>query len=381
MKRGLRLGVMLVVIGCLGWMAAGQPMETGLIKQTVLLIVPASIHSWELAFVLRYFTDDEADVTVTQAGAATTSDLDGLVNKIPEELQNMALGPTTGPHVWVRTSASLSGQRFGKTLILGAGWYDEYFASSGYTKPTQPPYASDLYDALGQWLLEGTVVCTVGAGIYPLLFADLLPPGSLVPAYPCPDLIDVIDVSGYEPAQMAQTPRMDGRDWPPLVTVETYSVDVYDTKILMSPIPNSWYPLDETYGQLFGDDYGAEYNATLQEVENTYYTQTSPVIIESIDSGENGMVVLRNTSAVSVDLTGWRLQTIHPDTGEVQYSYPFENVVLEPGADVVVYYGMRMWDGPSNYYHWSEESPFGLGGGQVRLVDANGNQRARRTCP
>lgn len=375
--KGVTGWIVAIAVLCVGMMAAGQP--TAFQAQTVLLVVPPTLHNWELVAVLREFVAEGSRIVVTQMGTQTHDDVDGLRERIPEHFLSLILGPSTGPSVEVLPSTDATARTYNKTLVLGAGWYDEYFASSGYSRPTNPSYADELYTFIREFVSGGGVLGAIGSGLYPIIFSSVLPEDAQLPAYPCPDLIDVIIVAGYQPLPMAEIPRIDGT-WPSLVTIDIAQIPINGSQVFVTPIPNSWYPLTDEFGELLISDYGHDYSNMITSIENAHFQITYPCVvgIQQVVCEENGFVSVDNPSDGPADLTGWKLQSEDPTTGEVLGSYTFESYTLESGASVLINVGMRSWN-PEHLY-WTSDNIWSPNGGKVVLIDPEGYRRAEKMC-
>ena len=357
-------------------LAATAEGENGAVS--TLLYFPTEFHNEELEHLLLQYDDANDEVYVTSIATETAADLAALWQRIPA---HYAGTPNGGPTVTALTTADAYAMTFDEFIITGAGWYDEYFDWYGNREPPEPSIADKLYAALDYALATHAVLGTVGAGAYPVLFADILPPWFIVPAYPCPDLITVITEKGYTPLQAEETPRADG-SWPPLVTPEIYMGDVNSAKVVGSSIPNSWYPTVNGGGELLIEDYKQDYVDFTTSVANARYAlmSDSPVRIKQMTCGQDGKVVVKNISDGPVDLTGWKLQSVDPDTNEVLYTFDFVDRTLQPGEEVVVFYGNMMWTSPDNYVYWSPDLVLAPGRGEVILVDSFGIARSVMAC-
>ena len=381
--------IAMAVVLCAGMLGFAQSMpKVG--TQSVLLILPEKFHDEELAHVLQQFVDREADIYVTSVATAIPADADALKARIPERFFTLQPLSSGGPRVTVIPSMMSFEFTFDKAISLGAGWYDEYYAASGYTGPTDPSYSDGLYWFLGRQLSNHGIVGAIGAGIYALIFSGVLPPGSTVPAYACPDLVTAISNQGYTPKQAPVQPRQNGADGPPLVPIVTQDAEnglylieqpVNGGNVEMTPIPNSWYPTDDGYGGLLIGDYDYHYVNVIDAVENAAagVGGVSPIQVSHLDCGPDGMVTIRNTGEDAVNLLGWKLRSVDPETGEVLHEYTFDNYTLPPGETVHVYYGQMMWSGPANFLHWDHGVLFGEGG-RAELVDPQGYRRSVRDC-
>lgn len=375
MKKGVTSWVVVLAVLCVGLIAVGQP--TGYQAQTVLLIVPPTLHNWELVTVLRKFVAEGSRIVVTQMGTQTHEDVAALQERIPEHFLDLILGPSTGPSVEVRPATDATARTYNKTLVLGAGWYEEYFGPSGYSHPTDPPYADDFYTYIQEFVSGGGVLGAIGSGLYPIIFCGVLPEQVQLPAYPCPDLIDVITVAGYQPLAMEEIPRSDGT-WPPLVTIDVAQIAVNGCQVFVTPIPNSWYPLNDEFGDLLVSDYGYDYSNMITSVENAYFQIAYPCVVEirQVLCEENGFVSVGNPSDGPADLTGWKLQSEDPTTGEVLATFTFDSYTLEAGASVLINVGMRSWN--PEHLHWTSDNIWSPNGGKVVLIDPEGYRRAEK---
>jgi len=386
--RRLVWAVVAVVILCGSLSGLSQPMG-GLGTQSVLLILPADFHDEELVRVLQQFVDREADIYVTGVATTSGSALDALKARIPSPFFNLQTGLSGGPRVTVIPDMMAFEFLYDKTVTFGAGWYDEYFPANGQTGPIVPSYSQAMNWFLGRQLSDHGVVGAIGPGIYPVLFSGTLPQGTTVPAYPCGTLIQTITDQGCVPLPAPVTPRAD-ESGPPLVELQIADDTrrpflaqqaLNGSKVIISPIPSSWYPTtDGTGGQLVSD-YADDYVNAIDAIENASkgIGAVTDIQIARVTCGPDGMVTLRNLGENAIDLTGWKLQSVDPDSGEVLYTYTFDHYVLDPGAEVIVYYGMMMWSGPDNYLHWSEDLVL-ADGARVEFVDAQGNRRCVRDC-
>lgn len=390
MKRLSWVVVVAVVVLCASLLTAAQSMpRVG--TQSVLLILPANFHNEELVHVLQQFVDREADIYVTSVDTVRTADVAALKARIPTWFFNLMPRFSGGPRVTVIPAMVSFELQYDKAISLGAGWYDEYFAASGYTGPADPSYAAGLYWFINRMLSDHGTFGAIGAGVYPVIFSGALPQGSTVPAYPCPDLIGAIDRQGYEPKQAPQGPRPDG-SWPTLVEILVpddqdglflVEQSVNSSKVVMSPIPNSWYSTEDRYGGLLISDYGADYINLIDAVENAFFgvESPSPVQITHLQCGPNGRVRLKNMGERPVNLAGWKVQSLDldPNAGEVLAEFTFSDYMLAPGAEVHVYYGDVMWSGPDDFVYWAEGVLF-AGNGRAALIDPQGNRRSVRDC-
>jgi hypothetical protein len=361
------------------WMVAGQSMPT-VGTQSVLLNLPESFHVEELTQVLQQFVNAEADIYVSSIHTLSTADVTALQSDIPARFFNLMAGSSGGPRVTVISASEQLERHFDKVVFLGGGWYDEYFKPSGYTESRQPDYADDLYAWTQQLVTENVVIGAIGAGLYPLVYSGILEPGTLVPVYPCDDLVDVVIEQGYTPITVGQTPRSDG-SWPPIVDADVYvgdAVFVEGARAVMSPIPNSWYDTTQQFGNLLVDDHSWGYIDAITTLENTHYQVTLPSAIEIrlVKTEADGYIVVGNASESPVNLEGWKLQTVDPMTGEILHTYTFENYVLEGSAEVMVIVGTQSWD-PA-HINWTTDNVWSPNGGKIVLVDPQGNVRAAK---
>ena len=378
-----------LAILCASLLGVAQPMsKVG--TQSVLLILPEKFHVEELVYVLQRLVDREADIYVTSVGTASPNDVAALKARIPTRFFSLQPGLSGGPRITVFPSMMSFEFMYNKAICLGAGWYDEYFAPSGYTKPTHPSYSDGLYWCLRRQVSDHGVVTAIGAGVYPVIYSGVLPKGSTVPAYPCPDLVKAIPDQGYEPKQAPSEPRRDDAAGPPLVPIVPYG-DMQDLflidqpvnggRVVMTPIPNSWYSTDNGAGGLLISDYADDYTNAIDAVENLLAGAggVSPIQVSHLDCGHDGMVTIRNTGEDAVNLLGWKLRSVDPETGDVRHEYTFDNYTIPPGETVHVYYGQMMWSGPANYLHWDQGVLF-REGGRAELLDAEGHRRSVRDC-
>jgi len=368
----------LVFIG-LCWSVVGQSIpQVG--TQSVVLDLPEEFHVDELAAVLQQFVNAEADIYISSVHTVSDADVAALRALIPSRFFNLQPGLSGGPRVTVIPVGEQLTRDFDKAVFLGGGWYDEYFKPSGYRESTQPDYADELYGWVRRMVTQQAVIGAIGAGIYPLVYSDILLPGAWVPAYPCSDLITVITRQGYTPFEHQTTPRSDGA-WPPLVSAKAYvgdEVAVEGARVVITAIPNSWYDTTATHGALLVDDYQWEYVNTVAVLENTHLHLVHPTAVEirQIECAEDGFIVVTNTDDTAVDLTGWQLHSVDPTTGEVLYTYTFDDYVLEGGADVMIVVGTPSQN--PEHLNWTTANVWSVGGAKVVLVDPQGNQRAVR---
>jgi hypothetical protein len=378
--------LVLWLIAALGWMAVAQSIpRVG--SQSVLINLPKEYHIEELVQMVQPFVDAEADIYISSVDTLSQADVAALTARIPARFFNLQPGLSGGPRVTVIAASEQFERHFDKALFLGGGWYDEYFEPSGYTQSTQPAYADDLYEWTESLVTEGAVIGAVGAGLYPVVYSGILPAGAVVPAYPCPDLISVIAEQGYQPVEAAQTPRSDGT-WPPLVAAE---VTVSDTtyaewsRVVMSPIPNSWYDTTPRFGALLVDDYTEPYQESVNAIEDAYHTLPIlgvDVIIAYVQCGVDSVVTLRNDSLEAIDLSGWKLQTVDPDDNIVVVEHTFSTYVLQPGETVKVYVGESAPEGTPETLIWPIQSAFGMGmpDGRAVLINSDGFEESSYEC-
>jgi len=378
MKRRAIVVVGLMIL-CAGALAAAQSIpKVG--TQTVLLSLPADFHDEELVHVLQHFVEQEADIYVTSADTMSGADVAALTARIPSHYFTLMPGNSGGPRVTVIPSIVSFEFLYGKVLFIGGGWYDEYFAASGYTGATEPSYADGLYWMTDRILAQHGTIGAVGAGIYPVIFSGVLPAGSTVPAYPCSALIGAIAGQGYQPMPAEQTAPPNGSGLP-LIEAVTYQTAVNSADVLMTPIPNSWYPTDDGLGEQLITDYGTAYTDFIRKVEAAFrgIGDESAIRITNVECGPDGMVTLRNDGDNPVNLAGWTLRSVDLATGETSHTYTFGEYELAPGASVQVYYGTMMWSGPEDFLHWTEDIAIPPGGRAV-LVDPQGNERSTMGC-
>lgn len=380
MKRRTWVAVAAIVV-CVSLLTAAQSMpKFG--TQKVLLHLPANFHNEELEHVLQHFVDREADVFVTTVDTLSAGDVAALTARIPERFFNLMPGLSGGPRVTVIPSMVSIEFQYDKVIFFGAGWYDEYFAASGYTGPTDPSYASGLYWFINRTISEHGIIGAIGAGVYPVIFSGALPPDASVPNYPCPDLITATNEQGYQPIQAEETPRPDGT-WPPLVTVEVHAEAVNSATVFMTPIPNSWYPLTDEFGRQLVEDYTDPYQDAFDAIEAAYVPPMLgvDVLITSVKCGVDSVVTLRNDSLEPIDLAGWKLQTVDPDTDEPIVEYTFSSLVIEPGEEIEIYVGTSAPAGTPQNQTWPIDSAFGIdGAGRAVLVNSAGFEESSFEC-
>ena len=385
MKRLIGVGwILLVVVLC--WVAMAQSIpKVG--SQSVLINLPKEYHIEELVQIVQQFVDAEADIYISSVDTLSQADVAALCARIPARFFNLQPGLSGGPRVTVIAASEQFDRNFDKAVFLGGGWYDEYFEPSGYSHLTQPGYADDLYGWVQQLVTEGAVVGAVGAGLYPVVYSGILPPSALVPAYPCPDLITAIAEQGYTPIEAAQTPRSDGT-WPPLVAAEVHVSDTTYaewSRVVMSPIPNSWYDKTPRFGALLVDDYTKPYQETFDAIEAAYRALPIlgvDILITYVKCGVDSVVTLRNDSPEAIDLAGWKLQTVDPDDNIVIAEHTFTTFVLHPGLSVNVYVGTSAPEGTPETLIWPIQSAFGMGepDGRAVLINSDGFEESSYEC-
>jgi hypothetical protein len=375
-----RIATLTLALLLVGLVAAAQSISpTG--TQRVLLHFPAKFHDEELIHVLQQFVDREADIYVTASDTLSGADVEALRARIPDRFFNLTTGLSGGPRVTVIPEIVSIEFRYDKVIFLGAGWYDEYFESSGYTEPRDPSYSDGLYWFIGRSISEHATIGAVGPGVYPLIFSGVLPEGTKVPAYKCDQLTGAIQDQGYQANVAEETPREDG-GWPPLVTAETYGAAVNSAEVRMTPIPTSWYPTTDGFGSQVISDYTYDYSAFVISVEDAFLGLPSDgsVRIKSVRCEDNGYAIVQNTGKETVNLAGWKIEHVDPSTGRTLATHTFGNYALAPGAEVAVYWGSLMWTSPENYVYW-EDGPFLPGiGERFVLVDPGGTQRSSMDC-
>jgi hypothetical protein len=373
--------LVLWLIAALGWMAVAQSIPK-IGSQSVLINLPKTFHSEELVQMLQQFVDAEADIYVSSVHTLSATDVAALTARIPARFFNLQPGLSGGPRVTVIPASEQFERHFDKALFLGGGWYDEYFEPSGYTQSTQPAYAEDLYGVLDRTLSDGGVVCSIGAGLYPLVCSGLLEPGTEVPFYDCIDAIETVEQFGYLPVVMETTPRSDG-SWPPFVEIEIHVADALNGTAVMSPIPNSWYPLTDEFGLKLLGDYLGPYQDTFDAVETAYSQPVTglDVTILSMRCGENSVLMLRNNTMKPIDMSGWKLQTVNPDTQMVLAEHTFTSLVLQPGEEMQVYVGAAPEAATENQV-WPLNNAFGMPGdtGMAVLVNSQGRRESTYVC-
>jgi len=343
----------------------------------VLFYFPTQFHNEELDHMLLQYDDTNAEIYVTSIATKTPSDVALLEARFPERYNVTTNG---GPTVTAIDAQTAYGMLFDEFIIAGAGWWDEYFAPRSYEAP-EPSIGERLYEALEYALQNHTFIGAIGAGAYPVLFADILPPWFVVPAYPCPDLISVIDEKGYTPAQAPETPRPDG-SWPPLLKTQVYVDNVNSAKAAISSIPNSWYPTENGGGEMLIEDYRQDYIDFFVAITQARYEIGTyiPVRLMFVTCGDvGGSIVVQNTGSQPIDLTGWQIRCKNLD-GEVTETYTFEACGIPGQNEVSVYYGVQPWSSAENSYYWPDAMPFAPVGGTAELVDPRGIVHSTMGC-
>jgi hypothetical protein len=348
--------------------------------QRVLLELPSYYMTEEFLQMLQEFVTREADIYVTTVDMDGPEDLSALRTLIPDRFFDLQTGISGGPRVTLIKQFDALQMEFDKMIVLGGGWYDEYYADSMYTELRQPDYAPDLYSYYQRHLENDGILGVVGSAIYTLVLSGVLPPGACVSAYPCDGLVAVITDAGYKPIVMELNPRPDG-SWPPLVEVEPHIESVGCGKAAMLPAPNTWYGSAD--GPMYETDYGIATTAFVQTIEDTCCSPGPACRIRTgiAYCGRESGFRLWNETDNPIDLGGWRLQFVDWGSCAVGYEHTLESVVLQPGEMIQYFAGDKPSSNMASYQFVPIEHFFGENGDKrVLLVDPNGILAAVIRC-
>lgn len=364
----IALGILIAATCVLG--QASQEVGT----QTVLILVHLDFHEAELETVLQALVDYESDIYV-YSWELTESQ---LRQKIPERFFNLMPSPSGGPRVTVN-SAPDELNYYDKIVTMGSGWSAARIREHNVTM-------QQFFDFLGTQLSDHTVVCGIGAGIYPIVASGVLPQGSEVPAYPCDDLSSYIRDHGYKPREAPMVERRDGQEGPPIVEMFDHeglrerflgTTSLNGSAVVISPIPNTWYPLDEEGGVLLVWDYRDEYTNAIDATENLYRGIPLPTAVQIAFVFSEGWVKLYNTTGLNFDIGRWTLQSVDPETGELYDSFTLPTgedrsaYSFEPYTSELAAHGAQLIR-PGNL----DIPP----GSRVELLDPDGNRRSVKSC-
>jgi len=157
---------------------------------------------------------------------------------------------------------------YDKVIWLGGlSWY-------GLVHPDLPVEGKEgllpLTEALAA---KGGLLVAVGSGLIPLISAGLLPAGTEVAVYPCPDLIELCEEHGLVPVLPSGETCSDqsGRELPPAGFT---LAQVGAKEFLSVAIPSSWFGPDES-DSLF-EGYGDAYRAAVDYLEQAWLGELAP---------------------------------------------------------------------------------------------------------
>jgi len=155
----------------------------------------------------------------------------------------------------------LSGLNYDGVLFAGAGWYDAtYFRQM--QGQAMPFYVSASFDVIGNALDLGLPIVGIGSGLYPLIYSELLPPGTQVATYDCPDLSGSAEQRGLAPIVAKGEPPPGSSQIGP--NAEIVIDQANGSWIGTVSVPDTWYGDDE------GSDLWAHYGDTVVELLESF---------------------------------------------------------------------------------------------------------------
>ena len=172
---------------------------------------------------------------------------DAAYNALQPDLHNYSLINYDG----------LSGLDYDGVLFVGAGWYGATYLRQMQGQ-AMPDYVDASFDVIGNALNLGLPIVGIGAGVYPLIFSELLPPGTQVAAYDCPDLYESALQRGLAPiVAKGQAPAGSYQHGP---DAEVVIDQASGSWIGTASVPDTWYGDDQ------GSDLWAHYGGTVVEL-------------------------------------------------------------------------------------------------------------------
>jgi len=152
---------------------------------------------------------------------------------------------------------ALSGLEYDGLLFAGAGWYDATYLNQMQGQ-AMPGYVNVSFGAIGHAIDIGLPIVGIGSGVYPLIFSGLLPGGTQVAAYDCPDLYGSAQKQGLTPIVAKGDPPAGSQQYG--ANAEVVVTQAFDSWIGTASVPDSWYDEDQ------GSDLWTHYGSTIADV-------------------------------------------------------------------------------------------------------------------
>jgi len=153
-------------------------------------------------------------------------------------------------------------------LFAGAGWYDATYLSQMQGQ-AMPDYVDESFDVIGNALDLGLPIVGIGAGVYPLIFSELLPPGTQVATYDSPELYESALMRGLVPIVAKGQPPAGSSQYGP--NAQAVIDQAYGSWIGTASVPDTWYDDDQ------GSDVWAHYGGSAVEL----FEQFSDAVLAS----------------------------------------------------------------------------------------------------
>jgi len=241
---------------------------------------------------------------------------------------------------------------YDKAIWLGGmGWYP-----LAYHELPQDE-EEEILTATKEIAQRAHTIAAVGTGLYPLIMADVFPPGTPVGVYPCKDLMRTCSGKGLKALPPQGAVRKDPRGLP-LPPAKFVLAQANGKKFLTASIPDGWYTADE--GDLLLQYYGAAIDSFVTYLEQAWRGDISPGWTAEVGVGATPET---ETSAQPTRPIGKALVIIFPSFHDQELE-TVENFLEEQGIPWTV----AAWDevGTSSLKRCSPRTLRGQYGSSVR---------------
>ena len=204
-----------------GWACVGQT------SRPVLVSLAADYHCEALQRVVSGLVANGHSVVVAAGGDVVAAEdcLEGIAGQV-----SVIDHPQAPP------------SDYNGVVFIGFGWYEDEFLTRHLGLP-QPAYTEVATTLVADAFDRGAALGGLGAGVYPLIYSGLLPPGTQIASYDCPDLYETALAYGLDPIVATGSPPSGTFQYGPdagLVTSPAASSWVVTTSV-----PDTWYRTDE----------------------------------------------------------------------------------------------------------------------------------------
>lgn len=209
----------------------------------VLIAVPNSFSPEELFTVTQGYQTWGYTPTIVTPGSPSSAR--SAVSQLDPPVEYLQL-----------PDATMSG--YGGLTFLGYGWYTEWYVPVEINAQSPPSYADDVGRLIDDAIQQDSVIGGIGPGVYPLIYSGLLPPGTQVATYDCPDLYSLAEMYGLDPIVATDPAPTGSSQFGPLA--DTVVAHANGAVIVTLSVPSTWYA--PSLGSLLvqPDHYGPGYD-------------------------------------------------------------------------------------------------------------------------